>query len=123
EQSDPFSYVGCHWTDLYVAYFGVKPVSLFAVGQKVKLRQEYGMDAFDSVQVKVQFSNGMSIDFINNWILPDAFEGPVNQESQLCGTNGIIESDTQYRGLRFHEQGRGTQTRNTHMTRDVRRED
>ncbi|HRK34047.1 MAG TPA: Gfo/Idh/MocA family oxidoreductase [Candidatus Hydrogenedentes bacterium] len=123
EQSDPFSYVGCHWTDLYIAYFKVKPVSLYAVGQKVKLRSEYGMDAFDAVQVKVTFDNGMSIDFINSWIIPDEFEAPVNQENQLFGTHGVIESDSQYRGLRYTESGVGVQTRNTHFTRDVKRED
>jgi predicted dehydrogenase len=123
EQSDPFSYVGCHWTDLFIAYFGVKPVALYAVGQKVKLRNEYGLDAYDAVQVKVTFDNGMSIDFINSWILPNEFEGPVNQESQLFGTHGVVESDSQYRGLRYVESGVGTQTRNTHFTRDVRRED
>lgn len=123
EKSDPFSYVGCHWTDLYVAYFKVKPVSLYAVGQKEKLKHEYGMDAFDAVQVKVLFDNGMSIDFINNWITPDEFEAPVNQESQLFGTNGFVESDSQYRGLRYTAAKEGTQTRNVHMTRDIRRED
>lgn len=123
EKSDPFSYVGCHWTDIYVAHYGVKPVSLHAVGQKKKLRAEYGMDAFDAVQVKVQFDNGMSIDFINNWIVPDAFEAPVNQESSLVGTEGMVESDTQYRGLRFATTGRGSQTANTHFTRNVPRED
>ena len=123
EKSDPFSYVGCHWTDLFVAYFGVKPVSLHAVGQKKKLRREHGLDAFDAVQVKVQFDNGMSIDFINNWIVPDRFEAPVNQESQLFGTHGMVESDSQYRGLRFCTTEKGTQTMNNHMTRDVRRED
>lgn len=123
EQSDPFSYVGCHWTDLYVSYFGVKPVTVYAVGQKVRLKEDFEMDAFDAVQVKVLFDNGMSIDFINNWITPDEFEGPVNQESRLIGTHGIIESDTQYRGLRFYTSPEGAQTRNTHMTRDVLRED
>ncbi len=123
ENSDPFSYVGCHWTDLFIAYFKAKPVSLHAVGQKKKLRAEYNMDAFDAVQVKVQFDNGMSIDFHNNWILPDAFEGPVNQESRLFGINGMVESDTQYRGLRFASTDTGMRTANVHMTRDVRRED
>ncbi len=123
EKSDPFSYVGCHWTDLYVAYFGVKPVSLHAVGQKKKLRRDFGMDAFDAVQVKVQFDNGMSIDFINSWILPDGFEAPVNQESQLFGTDGLVESDSQYRGLRWCSAERGMRTANTHFTRDVRRGD
>jgi len=123
EKSDPFSYVGCHWTDLFIAYFGVKPVSLHAVGQKKKLRKEHNLDAFDAVQVKVQFDNGMSIDFINNWIVPDKFEAPVNQESQIFGTHGMVESDSQYRGLRFCTTEKGTQTMNNHMTRDVRRED
>jgi len=123
EKSDPFSYVGCHWTDLFIANFNVKPVALYAVGQKKKLKNEYGMDAFDAVQVKVQFDNGMSIDFHNNWILPDSFEGPVNQESRLFGTNGMVESDTQYRGLRFVTGGGGMRTANVHMTRDVVRED
>lgn len=123
DKSDPFSYVGCHWTDLVIAYFGVKPVSLHAVGQKKKLKRDYNMDAFDAVQVKVQFDNGMSIDFVNNWITPDAFEGPVNQESQFCGTEGFIESDSQFRGLRFHTTGRGTETANTHFCRDVARPD
>ena len=115
--------MGCHWTDLFIANFKVKPVSLHAVGQKKKLREEYGMDAFDAVQVKVQFDNGMSIDFHNNWILPDVFEGPVNQESRLFGTNGMVESDTQYRGLRFVTDDGGMRTANVHMTRDVRRDD
>ena len=123
EKSDPFSYVGCHWTDLFIAHYGVKPVSLHAVGQKKKLRGEYGLDTFDAVQVKVQFDNGMSIDFINNWIVPNAFEAPVNQESMLVGTEGMVESDSQYRGLRYTTTGRGTQTSNTHFTRNVTRED
>lgn len=123
EKSDPFAYVGCHWTDLFIAHHGVRPVSLHAVGQKKKLRDEHGLDAFDAVQVKVQFDNGMSIDFINNWITPDAFEAPVNQESQLVGTHGMVESDSQYRGLRYTTTERGTQTANTHFTRDVRRDD
>ncbi len=123
EQSDPFSYVGCHWTDLFIAYFGVKPVSLHAVGQKGLLRESYGMDAFDAVQVKVQFDNGMSIDFINSWVLPNEFESPVNQESKIFGTLGMVESDSQYRGLRFTAAPEGTQSQNTHFTREVRRED
>lgn len=123
EKSDPFSYVGCHWTDLFVAYFGVKPVSLYAVGQKHKLKNEHGIDTFDAVQVKVTFDNGMSIDFINNWILPPGFEGAVNQESMLCGTDGVVESDSQYRGLRYAVAGLGSKTANTHFTRTLARPD
>ena len=121
--SDPFSYVGSHWTDLFIAWYGAKPVSLHAVGQKRKLASEHGIDTFDAVQVKVTFDNGMSIDFINNWVTPDAFEAPVNQESRLVGTEGLVESDTQYRGLRYATTQRGTQTANTHFMRQVQRDD
>lgn len=122
-QSDPFSYVGVHWTDLFISYLKVKPVSLFAVGQKSKLINEYNIDAYDAVQVDVIFDNGMHIHFVNNWITPPDFEGPVNQESEMLGTRGRIESDSQYRGLRYTIEGGGSRTSNTHFTRDVRRPD
>ena len=106
EQSDPFSYVGPHWTDLIYNYFRSKPVALSAVGQKKRLVRE-GIDAYDAVQVRVEFDNGMSIYFHNNWITPDDFEGPVNQGHEIVGTDGKVESDQQYRGLRFwYKRGR-----------------
>jgi predicted dehydrogenase len=121
--SDPFSYVGVHWTDLFIHYLKTKPRSLFAVGQKRKLREEYGIDAFDAVQVSVVFDNGCHIQFNNHWITPPEFEGPVNQESELVATRGKVESDSQYRGLRYVIEGRGSRTSNTHFTRQVARSD
>ena len=123
EKSDPFSYVGVHWTDLFVSYLNLRPVSIFAVGQKIKLTQEYGIDAYDAAQVSVVFDNGMHVHFANNWITPDDFEGPVNQESEILMTGGKIESDSQYRGLRYTIEGSGSHTSNTHFTRDVLRYD
>ena len=122
EQSDPFSYVGPHWTDLIYNYYRSKPVSLTAVGQKKRLVRD-GINAYDSVQVRVDFENGMSIYFHNNWITPDDFEGPVNQGHEIVGTDGKVESDQQYRGLRFWWNGGGSRTVNNHMTRDVKRPD
>jgi predicted dehydrogenase len=122
EQSDPFSYVGPHWTDLFHHYYGAKPIGLTAVGQKKRLRRE-GIDAYDAVQVRVDWDNGMSIYFQNNWINPADFEGPVNQEHEIVGTDGKVESDQQYRGLRFWWQGGGSRTSNSHFTRDVARPD
>ena len=122
EQSDPFSYVGPHWTDLIYNYYRSKPVSLTAVGQKKRLVRD-GINAYDAVQVRVDFDNGMSIYFHNNWITPDDFEGPVNQGHEIVGTEGKVESDQQYRGLRFWSNGGGSRTVNNHMTRDVKRPD
>ncbi len=122
ESSDPFSYVGPHWTDLIWSYYRSKPVSLSAVGQKKRLVRD-GINAYDAVQVRVEFDNGMSINFHNNWITPADFEGPVNQGHEIVGADGKVESDQQYRGFRWWNQGGGSRTSNNHFTRDVTRPD
>ena len=122
EQSDPFSYVGPHWVDLIYSYYRSKPVSLTAVGQKKRLVRD-GINAYDAVQVRVDFANGMSINFHNNWITPPDFEGPVNQGHEIVGADGKVESDQQYRGFRWWNQGGGSRTSNNHFTRDVKRPD
>jgi predicted dehydrogenase len=121
-QSDPFSYVGPHWVDLFCHYYRSKPVALSAIGQKKRLLRQ-GIDAYDAVQVRVDFDNGMSIHFHNNWITPPDFEGPVNQGHEIVGTDGKVESDQQYRGFRWWNQGGGSRTANNHFTRDVSRPD
>jgi predicted dehydrogenase len=121
-QSDPFSYVGPHWVDLIYHYYKSKPVSLTAVGQKKRLLRD-GINAYDAVQVRVDFENGMSINFHNNWITPPEFEGPVNQGHEIVGADGKVESDQQYRGFRWWNKGGGSRTANNHFTRDVKRPD
>jgi predicted dehydrogenase len=122
ESSDPFSYVGPHWVDLIWHYYHSKPVSLTAVGQKKRLLRD-GINAYDAVQVRVDFANGMSINFHNNWITPKDFEGPVNQGHEIVGADGKVESDQQYRGFRWWNAGGGSRTSNNHFTRDVNRPD
>jgi predicted dehydrogenase len=122
ESSDPFSYVGPHWVDLIYSYYRSKPASLTAVGQKKRLVRD-GINAYDAVQVRVDFDNGMSINFHNNWITPPDFEGPVNQGHEIVGADGKVESDQQYRGFRWWNQGGGSRTSNNHFTRDVARPD
>ncbi len=122
ESSDPFSYVGPHWVDLIYHYYNSKPVSLTAVGQKKRLVRD-GINAYDAVQVRVDFANGMSINFHNNWITPPDFEGPVNQGHEIVGADGKVESDQQNRGFRWWNKGGGSRTSNNHFTRDVKRPD
>jgi predicted dehydrogenase len=122
EESDPFSYVGPHWTDLIWSYYHSKPVALSAVGQKSRLVRD-GIDAYDAVQVRVEFANGLSMNFHNNWITPADFEAPVNQGHEIVGADGKVESDQQYRGFRFWNAGGGSRTSNNHFTRDVKRPD
>lgn len=122
ESSDPFSYVGPHWVDLIYSYYKSKPASLTAVGQKKRLMRD-GINAYDAVQVRVDFENGMSINFHNNWITPPEFEGPVNQGHEILGADGKVESDQQYRGFRWWNKGGASRTANNHFTRDVARAD
>ncbi len=122
ESSDPFSYVGPHWTDLIHSYYKSNPVSLTAIGQKKRLVRD-GINAYDAVQVRVDYENGMSINYHNNWITPADFEGPVNQGHEIVGADGKVESDQQYRGFRFWNAGGGSRTSNNHFTRDVARPD
>jgi len=122
-QSDPFTYVGIHWVDLFMHYLHLIPLSLYAVGQKRRLREVHGIDAFDAVQVSVIHTNGLHVHYENNWITPPDFEGPVNQESSLTGAYGKVESDSQYRGLRYWIENRGSRTSNTHFFRRIDRPD
>ena len=122
ESSDPFSYVGAHWTDLIYSYYRSKPVSLTAVGQKKRLIRD-GILAYDAVQVRVDFENGLSMNFHNNWITPPEFEGPVNQGHEIVGADGKVESDQQYRGFRWWSKGDKSRTANNHFTREVARPD
>ncbi len=125
--SNPFSYVGVHWTDLFGYYLNIKPVSLHAVGQKQLLvnwkneRNPNGIDTFDSLQVTVQYDNGMSVQYVNAWINPDDFEGPVNQEMEIIGTNGRVFVDQQDRGMRSCITGQGMRTHNPHFQAEVPR--
>jgi predicted dehydrogenase len=126
-QSNPFSYVGVHWTDLFGHYLGLVPASLHAVGQKELLARwnreggDRAIDAFDALEVAVDYTNGMRVYYVNNWINPREFEGPVNQEMEIVGTRGKIEFDQQYRGLRATIAGLGSRTFNPHFTMDVPR--
>ena len=133
EQSNPFAYVGCHWLDVVHHYMKVKPVSVFASGQKNLLlnwdkhhaevakrrgvepstfKRPYSINTWDSIDVAVTYNNGMRGDYNNNWINPAEFEGAVNQEIELYGIYGRGCVDQQDRGYREAIIGDGSRTRN-----------
>lgn len=119
-RSNPFSYVGCHWTDVVHYYLGVTPVSLHATGQKKllvnwvdpKTGRPKPIDTYDSMQVKVTYDTGMEAFYVNAWINPKDFEGAVNQEIKVFGTLGSAFMDQQDRGLRYCITGEGSRTAN-----------
>jgi len=127
EHSNPFSYVGVHWTDLFAHYLKVRPVSLHAIGQKKLLagwRDENhpdGIDTFDAMQVSVQYDSGLNVMYVNAWINPADFEGPVNQEMEIVGTLGRLFVDQQDRGMRSCIIAAGSRTHNPHFQAEVPR--
>ena len=128
-RSNPFSYVGVHWTDLFAHYLKVRPVSLHAVGQKKLLagwrddNHPAGIDTFDAMQVAVQYDTGLNVNYVNAWINPADFEGPVNQEMELVGTLGRVFVDQQDRGMRSTIIAAGSRTHNPHFQVEVPRSD
>jgi predicted dehydrogenase len=133
EKSNPFAYVGCHWLDVVHHYLKVKPVAVYATGQKnlllnwdkhhIELAKRKGkpassfkrqgkIDTWDSLDVAVTYHDGMRGDYNNNWINPEEFEGAVNQEIEVYGVYGRGFVDQQYRGFRETVSGDGTRTRN-----------
>jgi len=129
EHSNPFSYVGVHWTDLLAHYLKVRPVSLHAIGQKKLLagwRDENhpdGIDTFDALQVAVQYDTGLNVTYVNAWINPADFEGPVNQEMEIVGTLGRVFVDQQDRGMRSAIIAAGSRTHNPHFQAEFSRPD
>jgi len=133
EHSNPFAYVGCHWLDVVHHYMDVKPVAVFATGQKTLLqhwdahhleiakrrgsdpqsfKRRHAIKTWDSIDVAVTYDNGMRGDYNNNWINPAEFEGAVNQEIELYGIYGRGYVDQQDRGYREAIIGDGSRTRN-----------
>ena len=133
EESNPFAYVGCHWLDVVHHYMDVRPVSVFATGQKNLLlnwdthhkeiakrrginpttfKRQGPIQTWDSIDVAVTYDNGMRGDYNNNWINPAEFEGAVNQEIELYGIYGRGLVDQQERGYREAIIGDGSRTRN-----------
>jgi len=133
ENSNPFSYVGCHWLDAVAFYLDVFPKALYATGEKNLLVNwesfvkkiaacqkkdisefpvQRAINAWDSMNVNITYDSGMRGDFNNNWINPAEFEGASNQEIEVYGVLGRGFVDQQDRGYRETVIGDGSRTRN-----------
>jgi len=97
-RSSPAWFLGVHFYDLVNWLLDDAPVRVYASGVKKKLAS-MGIDTYDSMQAKVEYSRGASVAFDTSWILPQSFGSIVNQHIRLVGTEGIQETDSQDRGL------------------------
>lgn len=96
--SSPVWFLGVHFYDLIYWLMGSKPVEVYATGAKQKLIS-MGIDTYDSVQAKFLFENGASFAIDTSWILPTSFTAVVNQQIRVVGSEGMMEVDSQDRGL------------------------
>ena len=95
--TSPMWFLGSNFIDLISWLMNSRVVSVFAKGQKNKLK-ELGLDTYDSIQSMISFDNEAVVTFDNSWILPEQFSSIVNQGFRLVGTEGIVEADSHNRG-------------------------
>ncbi|MBO3803929.1 MAG: Gfo/Idh/MocA family oxidoreductase [Candidatus Brockarchaeota archaeon] len=115
--SSPAWFLGIHFYDLVRWLMESMPKRAYATGVKHKLAS-MGIDAFDSIQAKVEFENGSSFFFDTSWILPESFPAIVNQGLRVVGSEGTWEVDSQNRGVEACTTSEGPKTFNTHFIRE-----
>ncbi len=109
--SSSFWFLGVHMVDLIRFCIRARGTSVFATGAKGKLAS-LGIDTYDCVNAKITFDNGATFNVDTSWILPDRFEAVVNQGIRMVGTDGLIEVDSQNRGVEVCTPADGQQTWN-----------
>lgn len=116
--SSPAWFLGVHFYDLVRWIVKSEAKRVYATGRKQTLLNDYGVDTYDCINAKVEFENGSTFMFDTSWILPKSFEAVVNQELRIVGTKGVLECDSQYRGMRSCLTSEGMSTYNNNFRRD-----
>jgi len=103
ENSDAFTYIGCHYVDLVHFITGLLPVSVSVYG--IKDKYPNGNEGFLWTDARVLWENGACLNVQNTLSFPDAAPGTNTQGITLyCGTDTTgawLEHSDQYRGLRY----------------------
>lgn len=103
ENSDAFTYIGCHYVDLVHFITGLLPVSVSLYG--IRDRYPNGNEGFLWTDARVIWSNGACLNVQNALGFPD--EGPGTNTQGLtmycagADVGALIGHDDQYRGLRY----------------------
>lgn len=103
ENSDAFSYIGCHYVDLVHFITGLLPVAVSVYG----IRDKYpnGNEGFLWTDARVIWNNGACLNVQNTLSFPD--EGPGSNTQGItmyCGKGdrgAMLRHDDQYRGLQY----------------------
>jgi D-galacturonate reductase len=103
ENSDAFTYIGCHYVDLVHFITGLTPVSVSVYG----IKDEYpnGREGFLWTDARVVWSNGACLNVQNSLGFPDEAPGTNTQGLTLyCAgraSGGLLRHSDQFRGLEY----------------------
>lgn len=111
EESSPFWFVGVHKVDLLRWLTGKEIIQVSATGYRGTLEKS-GINALDAVSARLLMDDGFSCTIDVSWVIPEGFESVVNQGVRIIGSEGLIEVDTQDRGLRICSDEYGMQAIN-----------
>ena len=118
-QSSPVWFLGVHFYDLIRWILGQEARSVNAHGSRRFLKSEYALDTLDHATATVTFDGGAVVTFQTSWVIPDGFEAIVNQGLRLVGSRGLIECDSQDRGMRSCIAHEGMRTYNNNFRHEV----
>jgi D-galacturonate reductase len=103
ENSDAFTYIGCHYVDLVHFITGLLPASVSVYGIKDKFPN--GNDGFLWTDARVIWNNGACLNVQNSLSFPDDGPGTNTQGLTLycsAGDRGaMLRHSDQYRGLEY----------------------
>jgi D-galacturonate reductase len=109
ENSDAFTYIGCHYVDLVHFITGLLPaaVSVYGIAEKFP----NGNEGFLWTDARVIWSNGACLNVQNALGFPDEAPG-TNTQGLVMYCRGpengaLISHSDQYRGLKYSYTGRG----------------
>ena len=101
DNTDPFTYVGCHYVDLTCFITGLKPAEVSVRG--VEGTFPNGKPAYLWTAARVVFDNGGVLSVINGLGYPDAGAGSNDQGMTLffegAGASAMVHHTDQYRGV------------------------
>ena len=108
ENTDMFTYIGCHYVDLVAFITGLKPVSVSVYG--IVDQYPNGNDGYLWTDGRVVFENGGVLTVFNAIGYPNEAPGGNSQGMVLYGQNGherstIVNHSDQYRGVKHSLAG------------------
>lgn len=102
QNSDMFTYIGCHYVDLVAFITGLRPVSVSVCG--VVDKYPNGNEGFLWTDGRVIWDNGAILSVMNSLGYPDAAPGGNSQAMTMWGKGEgdatLIVHDDQFRGVR-----------------------